>query len=109
MGTQVKPLGCAWVDKTPSQPVTPFHSLSLSSWTQDTVHPASIEETGGIFEKIVAGVTGLEPATSCVTGTWTTYFLIKTPVFSGVTCCNKVKFVTKCVTNIISILHLSKE
>ena len=29
--------------------------------------PAS-EETGGIFEKIVAGVTGLEPATSCVTG-----------------------------------------
>ena len=30
--------------------------------------PASIEETGGIFEKIVAGVTGLEPATSCVTG-----------------------------------------
>ena len=29
--------------------------------------PAS-KETGGIFEKIVAGVTGLEPATSCVTG-----------------------------------------
>ena len=29
--------------------------------------PAS-EETVGIFEKIVAGVTGLEPATSCVTG-----------------------------------------
>ena len=28
----------------------------------------NIEETGGIFEKIVAGVTGLEPATSCVTG-----------------------------------------
>ena len=29
--------------------------------------PAS-EENGVIFEKIVAGVTGLEPATSCVTG-----------------------------------------
>ena len=67
MGTQVKPLDCAWAHKTPSQPVTLFYSLSLSSWTQDTVHPAS-EETGGIFEKIVAGVTGLEPATSCVTG-----------------------------------------
>ena len=67
MGTQVKPLDCAWAHKTPPQPVTPFYSLSLSSWTQDTVHPAS-EETGGIFEKIVAGVTGLEPATSCVTG-----------------------------------------
>ncbi len=39
MGTQVKPLGFAWAHKTPSQPVTPFHSLSLSSWTQDTVHP----------------------------------------------------------------------
>ena len=39
MGTQVKPLDCAWAHKTPSQPVTLFYSLSLSSWTQDTVHP----------------------------------------------------------------------
>ena len=39
MGTQVKPLDCAWAHKTPSQPITPFHSLSLSSWTQDTVQP----------------------------------------------------------------------
>ena len=37
MGTQVKPLGFAWAHKTPSQPVTPFHSLSLSSWTKDTM------------------------------------------------------------------------
>ena len=39
MGTQVKPLDCAWAHKTPPQPVTPFYSLSLSSWAQDTVHP----------------------------------------------------------------------
>ena len=39
MGTHVKPLDCAGAHKTPSQPVTPFYSLSLSSWTQDTVHP----------------------------------------------------------------------
>ena len=39
MGTQVKPLDCAWADKTLSQPITLFYSLSLSSWTQDTVCP----------------------------------------------------------------------
>ena len=39
MGTQVKPLDCAWAHKTPSQAVPLFYSLSLLSWTQDTVHP----------------------------------------------------------------------
>ena len=108
MGTQVKPLDCAWAHKTLSQPITLFIACRCHLGLRIQFTPAS-KETGGIFEKIVAGVTGLELATSCVTGNWTTYFLIKTPVFSGVTCCNKVKFVTKCVTNITSILHLSKE
>ena len=64
MGTQVKPLDCAWAQKHRYKLSHYFIACRCYLGLRIQFTPAS-KETGGIFEKIMAGVTGLEPESSC--------------------------------------------